>query len=328
MIQMKRTAISLIFLTFVVADGQEAAPKVGAKVQAAILIKRVEPEYPNDAKAAGIQGTVRFTALIGKDGTLRNLQLLSGHPMLVQAATDAVKQWVYQPTSIDGEAIEVQTQIEVNFRLEAPATPAGVYRIGNGVSAPRVASKREPEYAEAARIARLEGTVVVSLVVGDDGAPKNVRVLKSVGLGLDEKAADAVSAWRFTPGQKEGNPVPVMASIEVNFRLMGKPGEWRITRAAFKPPEETSLPTLIKTEFPGDSPSADAGSVVLTLDVDEQGMPVNFHVEKSSDAQSEEDVLAAMREWRFTPGLKNGAAAVVPLTLEFTKAVLAPVKVR
>jgi protein TonB len=91
--------------------------RVGGNVQAANLIKKVTPAYPTLAKSARIQGTVRFTAIIGKDGTIQNLQLVSGHPMLVASATEAVKQWVYKPTLLNGEPVEVITQIDVNFTL-------------------------------------------------------------------------------------------------------------------------------------------------------------------------------------------------------------------
>ena len=91
--------------------------RVGGNVQAANLIKKATPTYPALAKSARIQGTVRFTAIIGKDGTIQNLTLVSGHPMLVQSATDAVKQWVYKPTLLNGEPVEVITQIDVNFTL-------------------------------------------------------------------------------------------------------------------------------------------------------------------------------------------------------------------
>ena len=91
--------------------------RVGGNVQAANLIKKPTPTYPALAKSARIQGTVRFTAIIGKDGTIQNLTLVSGHPMLVQSATDAVKQWVYKPTLLNGEPVEVITQIDVNFTL-------------------------------------------------------------------------------------------------------------------------------------------------------------------------------------------------------------------
>jgi len=96
----------------------------------------------------------------------------------------------------------------------------GAYRIGGGVSAPSVLSKVEPEYSEEARKAKWQGTVVLSLVVDDQGRPQNLKVLHSLGLGLDQKAIEAVEKWRFKPGMKDGKPVPVMATIEVNFRLL------------------------------------------------------------------------------------------------------------
>lgn len=91
--------------------------RVGGNVQQARLIKQPRPVYPPLAKQARIQGTVRFNAIIGKDGTIMNLQLVSGHPLLVPSATEAVKQWVYQPTLLNGEPVEVVTQIDVNFTL-------------------------------------------------------------------------------------------------------------------------------------------------------------------------------------------------------------------
>jgi protein TonB len=91
--------------------------RVGGNVQAANLIKKITPQYPALAKQARIQGTVRFTAIIGKDGTIQNLTLVSGHPLLVPSATEAVKQWVYKPTLLNGEPVEVITQIDVNFTL-------------------------------------------------------------------------------------------------------------------------------------------------------------------------------------------------------------------
>jgi TonB family protein len=83
------------------------------------LISKVEPVYPPPAKQARIQGTVRFTAVIGKDGRVQDLQLVSGHPLLVAAAQVAVKQWVYKPTLFKGEPVEVVTPVEVTFVLPA-----------------------------------------------------------------------------------------------------------------------------------------------------------------------------------------------------------------
>ena len=91
--------------------------RVGGNVQAARLVRQPKPVYPPLARQARIQGTVRFNAIIGRDGTIQNLQLVSGHPLLVPSAQDAVKQWVYQPTLLNGEPVEVITIIDVNFTL-------------------------------------------------------------------------------------------------------------------------------------------------------------------------------------------------------------------
>lgn len=93
-------------------------------------------------------------------------------------------------------------------------------KVGGAVSAPALLRKHEPEYSEGARLAKHQGTVILSLVVGTDGLAHNINLVRSLGFGLDEKAAEAVSQWQFTPGTRGGAPVPVQATIEVNFRLL------------------------------------------------------------------------------------------------------------
>ena len=104
------------------------------------------------------------------------------------------------------------------------ATPAGVsgnaFKVGGGVSAPSLISKTEPEYTEEARAAKYQGTVLLYIEVGPDGHAHNMKVVKGLGLGLDEKAIEAVHNWVFKPGVKDGQPVTVQATIEVNFRLL------------------------------------------------------------------------------------------------------------
>ncbi|MGA3025006.1 MAG: energy transducer TonB [Bryobacteraceae bacterium] len=96
----------------------------------------------------------------------------------------------------------------------------GVYRIGGGVSQPVPIYRPDPDYSEEARKAKYQGTVILAIVVDEKGNPRDVRVLKPLGLGLDQKAIEAVEKWRFRPGMKDGHPVKVMAQIEVNFRLL------------------------------------------------------------------------------------------------------------
>lgn len=91
--------------------------RVGGAVQAAKLVNRVQPVYPPLARQTRISGTVKLHAIIGKDGAVTQLQVVSGHPLLVQSALDAVKQWRYQPTLLNGEPVEVDTEIDVIFSL-------------------------------------------------------------------------------------------------------------------------------------------------------------------------------------------------------------------
>jgi protein TonB len=103
---------------------------------------------------------------------------------------------------------------------EGGGVGGGVFRVGGGVSAPVPLYKPDPEYSEEARKAKYSGTVVLSITVDATGKPRDIKVIRSLGLGLDEKAIEAVTKWKFRPGYKNGQPVAVTASIEVNFRLL------------------------------------------------------------------------------------------------------------
>jgi TonB family protein len=98
-------------------------------------------------------------------------------------------------------------------------TGGGVFHVGGGVSAPKVIFQPDPEYSEEARKAKFQGTCVLWLVVGPDGRPRDIRVARTLGLGLDEKALEAVKNWRFEPALKDGKPVAVQINVEVSFRL-------------------------------------------------------------------------------------------------------------
>ena len=95
----------------------------------------------------------------------------------------------------------------------------GAYKVGGGVSAPRLIYGPDPEFSEEARKAKYQGTVVLWAVIGVDGRVRDIRINRSLGMGLDEKAVEAVRNWRFEPGRKDGVPVAVQVGVEVNFRL-------------------------------------------------------------------------------------------------------------
>src|ERR1035437_3348294 len=91
--------------------------KIGGNIQQRKLVSQPKPVYPPLAKQARIQGVVQLSALIGKEGNVINLAVISGHPLLVPSALEAVQQWVYQTTLLNGEPVEVLTQIDVNYTL-------------------------------------------------------------------------------------------------------------------------------------------------------------------------------------------------------------------
>jgi protein TonB len=95
----------------------------------------------------------------------------------------------------------------------------GVFRVGGGVSAPRAIYAPDPQYSDEARRAKYQGTLVLWVVIGPDGRPRDLHVVRTLGMGLDEKALEAVRQWRFEPATKNGHPVAVQVNIEVSFRL-------------------------------------------------------------------------------------------------------------
>jgi TonB family protein len=95
----------------------------------------------------------------------------------------------------------------------------GVFKVGGGVSAPRALQTPDPEYSEEARKAKYQGTVVLWLIVDQNGRPQQLKVARSLGMGLDQKAIEAVRQWKFEPAMKDGRPVAVQINVEVNFRL-------------------------------------------------------------------------------------------------------------
>jgi TonB family protein len=214
--------------------------RISNGVMAGQIVSRVNPVYPQEAKEKGIQGAVVLHAIIGTDGTVQELTVISGPPELQASAIEAVKQWVYKPYLLNGDPKEVETTITVNFALDntpqamndataqnppsrtdeyALAKEPDVYKVGGSVHPPVLISAPDPEYTEAARQAKLSGNVIVGLVVDSSGEPQNVRVVRGLGNELDEKAVEAVQQYKFKPATKDGEPVSADLKVEVNFRI-------------------------------------------------------------------------------------------------------------
>jgi TonB family protein len=188
------------------------------------------------------------------------------------------------------------------------------------VSAPVVLYKTESEYSEVARKLNAKGTVALYIEVQPDGTAGNIRVLRSLGYGLEERAIEAVRKWRFRPGTKDGKAVVVRANIEVNFRGLGKVTDWCSQEMAF--PSEAGLAPPVVTD--GTLPNVRTASqtassrprptilipdtlnehVVLEFTVDLGRSVKNVHVIDGSESSSE--LLSRyLATWKFQPAVKN-----------------------
>jgi len=117
--------------------------------------------------------------------------------------------------TISAMAFEVVIHVMTIFPIDG----VPVYRSSDNITRPKSIHTPDPTYSDEARNAKFQGTVVLWLIVGADGQVKKIAVIRSIGYGLDEKAVEAVTNWRFQPATKQGQPVPVEINVEVNFRL-------------------------------------------------------------------------------------------------------------
>jgi TonB family protein len=188
----------------------------------------------------------------------------------------------------------------------------------------------EPDYSDEARLAGLEGTVQVSVTVAEDGTPGNPEIARSLGLGLDEKAIEAVKRWHFTPDAHK----TLLLNIPVDFVLSDKQSRWHLTSVTFELPEGASRPVFVSAKYPlgsglaldvGPSPIDEARIVaavgrqawaIVSFDVDEHGIPRNFEAPDASVDLWKNQAIALVSRWRFTPAMKDGKPVSVRGTLE------------
>jgi protein TonB len=241
---------SILALAAVMSLAQAAAlanvqepVRVGGNVQAPERIKYVPAVYPAIAKSAGVTGVVILEALVSPGGDVTDARVLKSIPLLDHAALDAVRQWRYAPTTLNGVAVPVILTVTVNFSLsDQPAqsvitnrTPVGSdmissdalmsewkgatpIRIGGEIRAPERMKYVPPVYPTEAQQARISGVVIIQAIIDENGDVAMSKVLKSIPL-LDEAALAAVSQWKYTPTLVNGVAVPVVMTVTVNFTL-------------------------------------------------------------------------------------------------------------
>jgi TonB family protein len=268
------------------APTQESAPPDGglqrtvvdSAVMGGLLIKRVQPMYPPLARQARIQGTVVIRATITTSGDVVNLQLISGHPMLATAALEAVKLWKYRPYMLNGEAVPVQTDIQVNFRLadesagvvgdspgminfkppvtcrpEAGSDTAAnpCVRVSEAVMRGMRIQKVDPDFPPLALQSRIQGEVILNVFIDTNGDISDVKLISGHPM-FSPPAIEAVRQWRYTPYLLNGSPVNVQTMVRLKFII---------------PPDNESQGSVIDTPLVADSPIANPLPEALTREV-------------------------------------------------------------
>lgn len=240
-----RTFIGIILCCASFANAQVTPQfvRVSESAMRKRITHRVNPHCPSGASR--IEGQVVLKATIDKTGKVENLQAISGHPMLLPAAIEAVKQWTYKPFLVNGDAMIVETQITLDFHCSAPITPQGVvgdqpggiapsngstepipaahplprrFRIAPSYAGSRLTHKVSPEYPPQAKAQHIEGTVVLTIVVDRHGSVANVQLI-SGHPALAPAAIDAVKRWKYEPYLLNDKPVEIETQVEVTFSL-------------------------------------------------------------------------------------------------------------
>jgi TonB family protein len=178
-----------------------------------------------DAAACREPGATVVRLTVGKDGTPRDVHLAPAGGAAGDAVVKAVQSWKFNRAHGKEKAVEAQGYVEFACRpagdaekmppIQAPADP-----IAGSMSAPVLVKKVAPEYTEQARRARVQGTSMLYVRITPAGKATEIHILRRLGMGLDQKAIEAVKLWEFHPGMKGGHPVTVEATIEVNFKLL------------------------------------------------------------------------------------------------------------
>src|SRR5580658_8645165 len=210
----------------------------------------VRPKYPKDALRKGTEGKVELRAVIAPDGKTKDIAVLGDDSAFSQYAIAAIRKWRFHPELRQGQPVETTYKIHVRFNpalqeansdveVESPLPESTSVSLAKphrqdfgpeihqmsepGIVAPKQIYSPEPEFSERARKAGEGGAVTISLIVGVDGKPRNLKVECSSAPDLAEKAIEAITTWRFEPGAKDGRPVLVQIAVEVRFQLYNNP---------------------------------------------------------------------------------------------------------
>ena len=210
--------------------------RVGPGITSPELLHPITAIYPRSAWKTCVPSVVVISAVIGTDGVAKIRAVIDAHGSPFEdPAVEAVKQSQFQPGLSNGNPVPVLVCVGVPFLHVKPAVPwlqpspeaadlqpsgqPDPFKAPPGATMPVPISSPEAEFSDEARRKRIEGIVVVTMIVNEKGLPTDIKLVKSVGYGLDESALEAVGEYRFEPATLNGKPIAVRVTVEVNFQL-------------------------------------------------------------------------------------------------------------
>jgi len=224
---------------------EEQAVRAKGDIKPPKLIKKVEPEYPDKAKKAEVEGVVILELTTDKEGIVQKIKTLRSIPLLDKAAVDAAKQWIFEPLIFEGEPRSVIFTVTCSFKLKNQDKDAGVQigveggveggvkggivggmqsEIEKGIlileedERPKLIKKMDPIYPESARKEGIKGEIIVQVTIDIYGRVEIVKILKSIP-ELDDSAVEAVKQWVYEPYLVDGKPTKVAFEVPIRFRL-------------------------------------------------------------------------------------------------------------
>lgn len=204
------------------------------------------------------------------------------------------------------------------LRVAAVWAPALLSAQNWATRPPRVISQPEPAYSEEARRAAVNAAVGLSFVVDENGVPRDLKVERGAGFGLDEQAVRTVETWRFEPGTKDGQSFAASTHVEVHFKLLDPHRTGQTARLNFSLASGGTRPELIEGRIPANPDDAGEASLRLRFTVGTDGAPVNFQTFETSNREWAARAIGEMAGWRFRPSMNGGQPEEVNGVFELT----------
>lgn len=198
---------------------QEKSTPAEGQMEKAAVTQRTPVTYPKQAKEDKVQGEVVAKVTIDENGSVADVDIVSGHELLREATLESLKQWKFVPARLNGKPVRSQASVEVHFVLkDSPSESAEPLRLKADATGPKLIHKIDPVYPTAAKKAGVEGSVILQVTINAQGEVSEVKLERGHDL-LKDAAMEAVRQWRYRPTLLNGNPIAVVVAVTIEFKL-------------------------------------------------------------------------------------------------------------